>query len=37
VTEVWAGQPGLLISGRSKDVFSLPPHPDWVWGPPTLL
>jgi len=26
-----------LSPNRGKEFFSLPPHPDWLWGPPNLL
>jgi hypothetical protein len=25
------------IPGRGKRFFSSPQHPDWLWGPPSLL
>jgi len=24
-------------SGRSWEFFYSPPHPDWLWGPPSFL
>jgi hypothetical protein len=28
---------GSSIASRHREFFSLPLHPDWLWGPPSLL
>jgi len=26
-----------FLAGKRKEFFSMPLHPDWLWGPPNLL
>jgi len=35
LAKLWGGQ--LKNPGRHKRYFSSPKHPDWLWGPPSLL
>jgi hypothetical protein len=38
MTRLWVGRPEFDNSqGQLRDVFSSPPRPDQLWGPPSLL